>query len=619
MFQSKTTAPRFVIAKGLKFAVPIFVLGACGAILWNKIAAMDIVAITNALAGMSLEACGIAAIATWLSLRAVGQYDAIWHQILRTGIAPHAAARAGTISVAIAQTLGFGAITASLARLRALPQLTLWQVTQLSAAVSLTFMTCWALFALISAWWLGAKTGLSPIWIAVIAFTSVGMIAAVIWGRDRFVGRLTTTRLLQLMGWTCVDMVCAAIALYALLPAGVDVSLTTLIAAYIIALGAGLLSNSPGGAGAFDLTLLTLLSGQEEMVAGLIAFRLIYYVIPAILASIAIIAPSKPATDRDQSPALWSLAHQTGDLLHIEGRNWFMGKLGFFHCSIGPHTQNPGEVIDVCAVRRATKRRGKCGVFYNCSPRLAASAYRAGWYVRRIAMEAVIRPADWSLEGRRLQTLRRKLRHAEMAGIQINEVDDAHTLPVLNKIARKWTIQQGGEMGFSMGRFCPDLIAKQRVFLITQDNETIGFITFCVGSEDWHLDLIRYDGCLPDGAIHAAIVAAIDAAAKENVPLVSLATVPDPGHTPAYWSNRKSGLIQFKRSFSPIWLPRYHAAPNKLMFWMSGAAIAFAIHRPLQNLPWKALQLIKMTALELKLTPRHDKRLVKQNGSPERS
>ncbi|PRY78720.1 phosphatidylglycerol lysyltransferase [Yoonia maritima] len=619
MNQSSNKASRFAVTRGIKIALPILIFAVCVTLLWQKIVAMDISAIKNALVAVELKSCSIAALATWLSLRAVGQYDAIWHQTLRTGIAPHVAARAGMTAVAIAQTLGFGAITASLVRLRSLPQMSLWKVTQLSAAVSLTFMACWALYALVAVWWLGATMKLSPIWVILIALTSIIMLGAVAFGRDRFKGALTTTRLFQLMGWTGFDMLCASAALYVLLPAGTETQFTMLFAAYIIALGAGLLSSSPGGAGAFDLTLLTLLSGQEEMVASLIIFRVIYYVIPAAIAFIAIMSRKTPTTSDIKGPAFWGLAYQTGDLRHIAGRDWFIGRLPFFHCSIGAHDQQHSEPVDVQKIGRVARRRGRCGVFYNCSPRLAAAADRAGWYVRRIAMEAVVRPNNWTLEGRGFQTLRRKLRRAQLAGVHIQQANDAHTMPVLAKIARNWAIQHGGEMGFSMGRFSTDLIAKQRVFLIKNDCETIGFVTFCISHDNWHLDLIRHQGRLPDGAMHAAIVAAIDAAAAENVTLVSLATVPDPRHTPSYWSERKRGLIQFKRSFSPVWLPRYHAAPNKLMFWISGLVIAVAIHRPLQNLPWKALRLIKIAALELKLSPRHDKRLVKQNGSPERS
>ncbi|KJZ20049.1 phosphatidylglycerol lysyltransferase domain-containing protein [Loktanella sp. S4079] len=603
----------------LKLALPLAFLGICGALLWSKVAAMDHAAIWSTLLQMNFWVCIAAACATWVSLRAVGQYDAIWHEILRTGVPAHRAAASGTTAVAISQSLGFGAITASLARLRLLPQLTLWQITQLSAAISITFMTCWALYALIATWWLGTYSGLSPTWVVSIACASVALLAAAIFGKDRLGGTLTLRHIGRLMGWTMGDIFFATLALYVLIPADAGVGFATVLAAFIIALGAGLMSNSPGGAGAFDLTIITLLNGQEELVAALIAFRLIYYVIPALIAAISLAWPTKSAVNCGTGPALWTLTHQTGDLLHIAGRNWFIGKLPFFHCSIGAQQSSPGQAFDLCALRRAAKRRGKCGVLYNCSPRLAATAARAGWFVRRIAMEAIIRPQEWTTHGPKKQRLRRKLRNAEAAGVSIVEQNPSEPIDDLQKIARDWAIQQGGEMGFSMGRFSPELIREQRTFRITINAQTYGFVTFCTSPDDWHLDLIRYRGNLPDGAIHMAIAAAIEAAATEGVQVISLASVPDPEHTPALWAARKSGLMQFKRSFVPIWVPRYHAAPNRLMFWLSGFAIAIAIHRPLQNLPWKMLQLIKKGALELKSLSRREKRLFKQNGSPERS
>ncbi|WP_181820776.1 MULTISPECIES: hypothetical protein [Rhodobacterales] len=102
---------------------------------------MDGGAILDAFARISLGSYIAAAWATWLSLKAVGQYDAIWHRILGTGVPPHRAARSGTC--AIAQVIGFGALSAGVVRRRMLPHLSLAQVTAISTAVPLSFLFCW--------------------------------------------------------------------------------------------------------------------------------------------------------------------------------------------------------------------------------------------------------------------------------------------------------------------------------------------------------------------------------------------------------------------------------------------------------------------------------------------
>jgi phosphatidylglycerol lysyltransferase len=160
-------------------------------------------------------------------------------------------------------------------------------------------------------------------------------------------------------------------------------------------------------------------------------------------------------------------------------------------------------------------------------------------------------------------------------------------------IARAWTLSHGGEFGFSMGRFCPSYVARQRVFLVKCDAQSVGFITFHVTKNDWALDLIRHSENIPDGAIHAAIVTAIEVAKNEGVRQLSLASVPDPRFTPKFWANSRAGLTQFKRSFAPTWAPRYLAAPNSWFFWISGAMIGLAIHRPLANAPWKLAATLK--------------------------
>ena len=202
-------------------------------------------------------------------------------------------------------------------------------------------------------------------------------------------------------------------------------------------------------------------------------------------------------------------------------------------------------------------------------------------------MEAMIRPTTWTTTGGKRQTLRRKLKQATRAGVSITQAPAQQSLRELSSIAHHWAMSHGGEMGFSMGRFCPDYLAHQLVFLIQKDAQTIGFVSFHATSTQWTLDLIRHHNAIPDGAIHAAIVTAITAAKDAGVQQISLANTPDPRYTPDYWASKCAGLIQFKRSFAPIWVGRYHAAPTKLEFWVSAILIGIAIHRPVTNFSWR--------------------------------
>ncbi|MFQ1701268.1 phosphatidylglycerol lysyltransferase domain-containing protein [Loktanella agnita] len=578
----------------VQFGLPIGALVLFGGLLWRELAAMDLAAIGVALGQVSTASWIIAACATWFSFLALGRYDAIWHEVLRTGVSQPAARRAGIRAVAIAQMVGFGAVTASLVRWRCLPTLSLWQATRLSAAVTLTFTACWFPFALIALWWVGADAlpvSLSLPWLTTLLLGTVVLLAL---GWRRFVPQMQATHLARLMVWTGIDMSCAALALYVLLPAGTNVPFDIIIAAYVIALGLGLISNSPGGTGAFDLTLLALIPmlAPEQVVGTIIAFRIVYYLAPALLALASIARPTRPTARPAQAPAHWGLIAQTGELRDVADQPYFIGDAPGIMCAIGPQMQSAPQVSDINNFWRESLTRGRVPAFYNCASRHALAARKAGWYVRRTAMEAMIQPATWTTSGGKRQTLRRKLRQAEQAGVTVTQTTDL-SMAALRDIAAEWAIAHGGEYGFSMGRFAPDLIAQQRVFLIKQDNRIIGFISFHTSRAEWTLDLIRHVAGLPDGTMHAAIVAAISQARAEGVARLSLAAVPDPRHTPAFWAEKRAGLIQFKRSFCPIWVGRYHAAPNKLTFWFTGVVIGIAVHRPLANLSWKLAARVK--------------------------
>ena len=574
-----------------KIGLPVLVLFVLGGLLWQRVATMDITAITSAVAQVSLLQWFFATCATWCSFQAIGRYDAVWHRILQTGIAPDPARRAGMRAIAAAQTLGFGAITASLVRWRSLPSLSLWQATQLSLAVTVTFSLCWAAFAIGALWWLidgGSAISIPPP-VALIFLVAIVFFAPYL--RGKYASQLGIGDIGKLLGLTALDLIFAGLALYILLPHGTPLGFADITAAYIIALGLGLIANTPGGAGAFDLALLALLplDAPEPLVAAIIAFRIVYYLVPASFALAALAHPAQPKTDPTAGPAAWGLTCQSGEL----SGGWHIGWLPGVMLTIGAHPIQPENKIKISTLRNKAQWRARTTALYGCDPRMALAARDLGWHVRRTTMEAMIRPQTWSTTGGKRQTLRRKLRQAAQAEVTISKAGSDLPLAEMRQIANAWAVSRGGELGFSMGRFDPDYVRLQEVFLIKINAQPIGFVTFHKGVRDWSLDLIRHRDGIPEGSIHAAIVAGIAAAKVAGVSQLSLACVPDPRYTPAFWASRRAGLIQFKRCFGPIWVPRYHAAPSRFAFWFSALVIGIAIHRPLANVPWKCRRLLR--------------------------
>ena len=83
-----------------------------------------------------------------------------------------------------------------------------------------------------------------------------------------------------------VDLVCCALAMYMLLPAEPNVGFVTLLVVFVTATLLGFASHAPGGLGVFDAAMLVALwqFDKEDLVAGLLLFRLLYYICPFVIA-----------------------------------------------------------------------------------------------------------------------------------------------------------------------------------------------------------------------------------------------------------------------------------------------------------------------------------------------
>ena len=82
-----------------------------------------------------------------------------------------------------------------------------------------------------------------------------------------------------------VDLSCCALAMYVLLPDDPQIDFIKLAVIFVSATLLGFASSSPGGLGVFDAAMLVALIEfeREELLAGLLLFRLLYYVIPFAL------------------------------------------------------------------------------------------------------------------------------------------------------------------------------------------------------------------------------------------------------------------------------------------------------------------------------------------------
>ncbi len=135
-----------------------------------------------------------------------------------------------------------------------------------------------------------------PVWLnrslALVVLVILMSYVAWVWRRPRVVGRQGwqvvlpdgPLTLLQI-GIGIVDLACCALAMYMLLPVEPNIGFVSLTVIFVAATLLGFASHAPGGIGVFDAAMLFALLQfeQEKLLAGLLLFRLLYYVVPFML------------------------------------------------------------------------------------------------------------------------------------------------------------------------------------------------------------------------------------------------------------------------------------------------------------------------------------------------
>jgi uncharacterized membrane protein YbhN (UPF0104 family) len=140
-----------------------------------------------------------------------------------------------------------------------------------------------------------------------------------VWSAPRIIGRGEWTvrlpngplTLLQI-GIGILDLGFCALAMYMLLPSSPNVDFITLLVVFVTATLLGFASHAPGGLGVFDAAMLVALwqFQKEDLLAGLLLFRLLYYICPFVIALTILAAREiwlnlrrpRPLPDRPAAP-----------------------------------------------------------------------------------------------------------------------------------------------------------------------------------------------------------------------------------------------------------------------------------------------------------------------------
>lgn len=592
------------VARLSRFLGPLAVACLCLWLLSAHLQGLGLSSITRSISEVAPLNWALAFAATAISFWSLGRYDAVAHRHLQTHVPGPQARRAGMAAIAFSQTIGFGLISSSFARWRLTPGLSPLLAFQVTLFVTLSFFV--ALGAIISLGFvvrppfpgsgmIGALGLLAYCALLALAFLYPKFQLA-----QRSISLPPVPAILAISFWALMDTMAAGSVLYLLMPPDLGLGWEAVVSVYLLALGAALISGAPGGVGPFELTVLALLpmaqSSSAEfsgtppfvndvtgatagIVAGIIAFRLVYFAFPALVSGLWLLWPPRlmqlapPHNLANIDPLSFSGARaETGVLRQNTG-----GVLGHDQARVAvietPQTLTSlfdplsGEMSEAVAqLSTAARDRNRVACVYKCDARSAIVCRQAGWSVLRIAQDAILKPAEFEIAGAARRQLRRKLRQAEKNHVVITPANAGLPLDEMAEIDLEWQSRNGRARGLTMGRFQASYLQQQRVYLAWQQDSLCAFVSLHVAAGEWALDLMRSDDNAPDGTMHSLIVAALEDARRLGVNRLSLAAIPD--HRFAHRASQ--GLSRFKTSFAPRWEPRFMAAPTR-------AALAIAL------------------------------------------
>jgi uncharacterized membrane protein YbhN (UPF0104 family) len=216
----------------------------------------------------------------------------------RTDVPYWGAALAGFTSYSVGHNVGASVLTGGAVRYRVYSAwgLSAIEVAKICFVAGLTF-------------WLGNATVLGlgiayaplaasaidqlPAWLnrlgALLILLVLALYVSWVWRKPRIVGREGWSvalpggplTLLQI-GIGIIDLGFCALAMFMLVPEEPNIGFVTLAVIFVSATLLGFASHAPGGIGVFDAAMLVALwqFDKEDVLAGLLLFRLLYYIVP---------------------------------------------------------------------------------------------------------------------------------------------------------------------------------------------------------------------------------------------------------------------------------------------------------------------------------------------------
>jgi uncharacterized membrane protein YbhN (UPF0104 family) len=285
----------------------LIIIAIAAVVLYRKLHNINVGKVLNAMATVEYRDVAISALFVAAGYFTLTFYDLFaLRTIGRKDVPYRMAALAGFTSYSVGHNVGASVFTGGAVRYRIYSAwgLDAIEVAKICFIAGLTF-------------WLGNITVLGfgfayhpqaasdidqlPLWLnRMVGIGALAVLAgyiAWVWRTPRIIGRQNwqvrlpngPLTLLQIV-IGIVDLSCCALAMYVLVPNEPHMQFIDIAVIFITATLLGFASHSPGGLGVFDAAMLIALweFDAEELLAGLLIFRLLYYILPFALALVVL-------------------------------------------------------------------------------------------------------------------------------------------------------------------------------------------------------------------------------------------------------------------------------------------------------------------------------------------
>jgi uncharacterized membrane protein YbhN (UPF0104 family) len=280
-------------------AISLTIIGTACFVLYRMLHGIEVAEVVRALKATEPREIALAAFFVAMGYFTLTFYDLFALRTIGANHVPYrVAALGGFTSYSVGHNVGATVFTGGAVRYRVYSS---WGLTAIDVAkiCFIAGLTFWlgnvTVLGLGIAYEPEAATAINqlPPWInriiaCIALFVLTGYVIWV-WIKPRVIGRANWTvtlpggplTLLQIV-IGIIDLACCALAMYVLLPDKPAIDFIKLAVIFVSATLLGFASHSPGGLGVFDAAMLVALIefNKEELLAGLLLFRLLYYIIP---------------------------------------------------------------------------------------------------------------------------------------------------------------------------------------------------------------------------------------------------------------------------------------------------------------------------------------------------